>query len=128
MIFQKDKFLLLECADFEEVKNEIVRRGEADFEYHTIKRAVAIWHDHTLCGFLMTCEFNGVKSFHGFKFVKGGLQFQMPMTRKYIDEEGLEFSSYLTRKTEMLLKILGFKEIGNFNGVPIMRRSLCLQS
>lgn len=125
MNFQADKFELKEESDFEAVRDEIVKRGEGSFDHTTISRAVSVWHDYILCGYFITCQFGGQRSFHGFKFVKGGLEFQLPMTRKYIDQEQLQYSAYLTKETRALLRVLGFKDIGSFEGVPVMRRELC---
>lgn len=116
MQWDKNKFRWHEEKDFESVMK---RCGD---HKAGIVRAVSIWHDDLLCGYFLTCEYGGIRSFHGFKFVKGGLEFQIPMARKYIAEEKLEYSAYITKQTGAVLRVLGFKDIGSRNGVFVARK------
>jgi hypothetical protein len=123
--WELNKFRLIEEKNIEEVCRQASLHGE-EADGSIIKKAVAVWHDDLLCGYFLTVEYGEVKSFHGFKFVKGGLKFQFPMMKKYIEEEKLEYSLWTVRANEAMLKLLGFKEISVINNYHIMRRDLCL--
>jgi hypothetical protein len=116
----------VEETDFERVCEEIKKRGE-EIDGEFVKRVVSIWDDDLLCGYFLTCEYAGVRSFHGFKFSKGKLDIQLPLCRKYLEEERLEYSAYKTRKTKAILKILGFKDFFKQNNITVVRR-ICHQS
>ena len=116
MEWNRNKFRWVEETDFKSVAHKCA----TDETY--IVRAVSVWHDDLLCGYLITCDSFGIRSFHGFKFVTGGLEFQMPMTRKYIEEEKLEYSMFHTNKTKAVLRILGFKEVYSKDGHTLSRK------
>lgn len=115
-MWDKDKIRIVEERDFNKVSKRCNNNGVG------IVRAVSIWHEEILCGYFLTCEYEGVRSFHGFKFVKGGLEIQIPLVRKYIEEEKLEFSVYKTKETRAVLRILGFKDIGSKGEYTVTRK------
>lgn len=100
--------------------NAVANRCGTDGNY--ITRAVSVWHEEILCGYFITCTSLGVRTFHGFKFVKGGLEYQIPMARKYIEEESLEYSVFKTKETEAVLKVLGFRKIATKDGWSIAKK------
>ena len=116
MEWQRNKFKYIEEEDFDAVSKRCGNNGIG------IVRAVSIWHDDLLCGYLLTCDYDGFRSFHGFKFVKDGLVYQLEFARRYIEEEKLTISAYNKKETRAILRVLGFKEIGSKDGVFVARK------
>jgi hypothetical protein len=115
------EFRLKEEKSFLSVRDEIVRRGNERFEFVRIKKATSVWKGVRLCGFLLTIEELGVKSFHGYNFTKGNQWVALCLARQYIKEEGLDISMSVTNATTSILKRLGFKESFKIVGVRVMR-------
>lgn len=110
-----------------EDKNKVVfdivtQTGYELFDPRTIDRAMAASKDNELWGYFLTCSYMGMKSFHGFKFKHGEMTTQLKMARKYIEIENLKYSSYRTRRSGAVLKILGFKDVFHINGITVAKR------
>lgn len=114
------KFRLREENNFELVRNEIIKRGNEYFEYQGIIKAVSIWRGVILSGFFLTMEYDGIKSFHGFNFTKGNQWDAVRLSRQYVEQEGIKYSGAVSRGTEILLRRIGFKKIGEDNGTIVV--------
>lgn len=125
MEFEIDGCLLKDVEDKDKVIKDILfHTFQESLDVQNIKRAMGAYdQDQKLCGYFLTCEYLGYRSFHGFKFSKGQLDIQFKMTRKYLELEKLEYSGYRNKETKVFLRALGFKEIFHINGITIAKRS-----
>ncbi len=122
-------YVMVDVENKRAVVNDIVISGYSDgFSHEHIDRAMAVHRSDCVgfvdipVGYFLTCDFLGIRSFHGFKFVKGDLMIQFQMARKYIDMENLKFSSYRNKGSGAVLKRLGFKDVATINGVTVAQR------
>lgn len=117
------KFKLRDVSNWNWAKEEIAKRVvDFNFPKEYIKRCVGIFLEEELMGFLITAEFGGIKSFHGYKFCEWHLDDQMRIARKYIADEKLEFSGFRERGAGKFLERLGFKEFCMINEFHLARK------
>lgn len=105
------------------VSDIITHVGHEYFDPNLIERAMGAYdEERNICGYFLTCSFLGVRSFHGFKFIRGRLPVQLAMARKYIDMEDLKYSSYRNKEAKIFLRALGFKDIYQINNITVAKR------
>lgn len=124
MQYEIDGCLLKDVEDKEQVVKDILfHTFHESIAAQNITRAMGAYdQDNKLCGYFLTCDYLGIKSFHGFKFSKGQLNIQFKMASKYLEIEKLKYSGYKNKETKVFLRALGFKEILHINGITIAKR------
>lgn len=124
MRFDFDGCFIQDVENNEQVVNDIIHHvGHEYFDPKKISRAMGAYNEEgALCGYFLTCTFLGVRSFHGFKFIKGKLSTQFKMARKYIDIEELKYSGYRNKEADVMLRALGFTKIYSINGISVAKK------
>lgn len=118
-----DGYILQDIEDKQDVVNTILDHISYEYiEPSSISRAMEVLKDGKTCGYFLTCCLYGIKSFHGFKFVKWQIRTQMKMARWYIDIENLKYSCYKTPEAAAILHRLGFKDIRKVNDITVTQR------
>jgi len=122
------KLNLKEEKNFTEVVYKCIIRGEEWFDPNTIDKAVSINDEKYLLGFLLTIQYKGIKSFHGFNFTKNREWEAIAIAREYIKKENLIYSAGNKEGTKRILERLGFKRILESNNEFVMEKTPTIAS